>query len=81
MSAAGKSMHPLDRPIWSALTTRQQALAEGGALALRYLSHANRALRGHGGYVGAELAALGVYRRQGMEIRRRFYLTVLHKRM
>jgi len=29
-------MHPLDRPIWSALTTRQQALAEGGALALRY---------------------------------------------
>ena len=29
-------MHPLDRPIWSALTTRQQALAEGGARALRY---------------------------------------------
>jgi predicted GNAT family acetyltransferase len=29
-------MHPLDRPIWSALTTRQQALAEGGALARRY---------------------------------------------
>jgi predicted GNAT family acetyltransferase len=29
-------MHPLDRPIWSALTTRQQALAEGGALALRF---------------------------------------------
>jgi len=29
-------MHPLDRPIWSALTTRQRALAEGGALALRY---------------------------------------------
>jgi ribosomal protein S18 acetylase RimI-like enzyme len=28
--------HPLDRPIWSALTTRQQALAEGGGLALRY---------------------------------------------
>ena len=28
--------HPLDRPIWSALTTRQQALAEGGALALRF---------------------------------------------
>jgi predicted GNAT family acetyltransferase len=32
----GTSMHPLDRPIWSALTTRQQALAEGGALARRY---------------------------------------------
>ncbi|MET4385028.1 putative GNAT family acetyltransferase [Bradyrhizobium sp. F1.4.3] len=26
----------LDRPIWSALTTRQQALAEGGPRALRY---------------------------------------------
>lgn len=29
-------MHPLDRPIWSALTTRQHELAEGGALARRY---------------------------------------------
>ena len=29
-------MHPLDRPIWTALTTRQQALAEGDALARRY---------------------------------------------
>jgi ribosomal protein S18 acetylase RimI-like enzyme len=29
-------MHPLDHPVWSALTTRQQALAEGGALARRY---------------------------------------------
>jgi len=29
-------MHPLDHPIWSALTSRQQALAEGGALACRY---------------------------------------------
>jgi len=28
--------HPLDRPIWSALTTRQRELAEGGALARRY---------------------------------------------
>ena len=36
MPASGPSTHPLDRPIWSALTTRQQALAEGGALALRY---------------------------------------------
>lgn len=27
---------PLDRPIWSALTTRQKHLAEGGARALRY---------------------------------------------
>jgi ribosomal protein S18 acetylase RimI-like enzyme len=29
-------MHPLDHPIWTALTTRQAALAEGGALARRY---------------------------------------------
>ena len=36
MSVSGTSGHPLDRPIWSALTTRQQALAEGGALAWRY---------------------------------------------
>jgi len=28
--------HPLDRPIWSALTTRQRYLAEGGALARRF---------------------------------------------
>jgi ribosomal protein S18 acetylase RimI-like enzyme len=30
------SMHPLDHPIWTALTSRQQALAEGGVLARRY---------------------------------------------
>ncbi|QWG20433.1 GNAT family N-acetyltransferase [Bradyrhizobium sediminis] len=29
-------IHPLDHPIWTALTTRQRALAEGGALARRY---------------------------------------------
>ena len=28
--------HPLDHPIWSALTTRQRALAEGGAKVLRF---------------------------------------------
>jgi len=28
--------HPLDHPIWTALTSRQQALAEGGTLARRY---------------------------------------------
>ena len=28
--------HPLDRPIWSALTTRQRDLAEGGAEARRF---------------------------------------------
>jgi predicted GNAT family acetyltransferase len=31
-------MHPLDYPIWTALTSRQQALAEGGARARRYPS-------------------------------------------
>src|SRR5712671_3371801 len=31
-----KSMHPLDHPVWNALTSSQQALAEGGALARRY---------------------------------------------
>ena len=36
MSVVDTSTHPLDRPIWSALTTRQQALAEGGERALRY---------------------------------------------
>jgi len=36
MSVSNTSSHPLDRPIWSALTTRQQALAEGSALARRY---------------------------------------------
>jgi predicted GNAT family acetyltransferase len=29
-------MHPLDHPVWNALSTRQQALAEGDALARRY---------------------------------------------
>jgi ribosomal protein S18 acetylase RimI-like enzyme len=36
MSVTDASTHPLDHPIWNALTTRQQALAEGGALVRRY---------------------------------------------
>ncbi|THD65444.1 MAG: GNAT family N-acetyltransferase [Bradyrhizobium sp.] len=36
MPGSGLSAHPLDHPVWTALTTRQQALAEGGALARRY---------------------------------------------
>jgi ribosomal protein S18 acetylase RimI-like enzyme len=36
LHAARSPVHPLDHPIWSALTTRQQSLAEGGALARRY---------------------------------------------
>ena len=36
MSTARPPAHPLDQPIWTALTTRQQGFAEGSALALRY---------------------------------------------
>src|SRR5216684_2701554 len=36
MSISGSSIHPLDHPVWYALITRQQALAEGGARARRY---------------------------------------------
>jgi predicted GNAT family acetyltransferase len=36
MSVHETSTHPLDYPIWTALTTRQSAIAEGGALARRY---------------------------------------------
>ena len=36
MAVTDAAAHPLDHPIWTALTTRQQALAEGGALARRY---------------------------------------------
>ena len=36
MSVHDSSSHPLDHPIWTALTTTQQALAEGDARARRY---------------------------------------------
>jgi len=36
LSGSAPVYHPLDRPIWNALTTSQQALAEGGALARRF---------------------------------------------
>jgi predicted GNAT family acetyltransferase len=36
MSEPHNSSHPLDHPIWTALTTTQQALAEGDARARRY---------------------------------------------
>jgi ribosomal protein S18 acetylase RimI-like enzyme len=36
MSISGNFIHPLDHPVWSALTSSQQALAEGGAWARRY---------------------------------------------
>jgi predicted GNAT family acetyltransferase len=36
MSLHDAAMHPLDQPIWTALTTTQQALAEGDGRARRY---------------------------------------------
>lgn len=36
MLTSASSAHPLDRPIWSALTTRQKDLAEGGTRARRF---------------------------------------------
>src|ERR1700738_5418958 len=36
MASSSSSIHPLDHPIWNALKTRQQTLAEGATLALRY---------------------------------------------
>jgi predicted GNAT family acetyltransferase len=36
MSVHDSSSHPLDHPIWTALTTTQQALAEGNARVRRY---------------------------------------------
>jgi ribosomal protein S18 acetylase RimI-like enzyme len=36
MSVHNNSSHPLDHPIWTALTTTQQALAEGDGRARRY---------------------------------------------
>jgi predicted GNAT family acetyltransferase len=36
MSVSASSIHPLDHPIWNALTSTQSSLAEGGARARRY---------------------------------------------
>jgi ribosomal protein S18 acetylase RimI-like enzyme len=36
MSLSASSTHPLDHPIWNALTSTQSSLAEGGARARRY---------------------------------------------
>jgi predicted GNAT family acetyltransferase len=36
MSLSASSTHPLDHPIWNALTSTQNSLAEGGARARRY---------------------------------------------
>jgi predicted GNAT family acetyltransferase len=36
MLVAGSPTHPLDHPIWNALTSTQSSLAEGGARARRY---------------------------------------------
>ena len=34
-------MHPLDRPVWSSLTTHHASLSEGGTLARRFLREVN----------------------------------------
>ena len=36
MAVSGPLIHPLDYPVWFALTSRQSALAQGGARARRY---------------------------------------------
>src|SRR5258708_39178077 len=36
MSVSASSSHPLDHPIWNALTSTQGSFAEGGARARRY---------------------------------------------
>jgi|tagenome__1003787_1003787.scaffolds.fasta_scaffold20975193_5 hypothetical protein len=54
--------HPLDRPIWTALTTRQQELAEGSGHARRYPTaltlFADLAKISLGGFVSLGEAAL-----------------------
>lgn len=74
--------HPLDYPIWTALTTRQAPLAEGGELARRFPSGIAPfcALKDETPESFAD-SAIALYRRQGMEIRRRIYVTVLRKRI
>lgn len=49
------SDHPLDNPIWTALTTRQQPIAEGGALARRYPT----AIAPFAGFADSSPAAFG----------------------
>lgn len=53
-------MHELDRPIWAALTTRQQRFAQGSALAMRYDPTVSpfAACRDDGAEALAQLAAL-----------------------
>ncbi|TSE05947.1 GNAT family N-acetyltransferase [Mesorhizobium intechi] len=50
--------HVLDRPVWSALATRHQALAQGGALARRY-SPSFAHFAGTAAHDAASLQALG----------------------
>ena len=53
-------MEPLDRPVWASLTSLHAGLAQGGALAKRYLPDINRfaSARDDGGEALAALAAL-----------------------
>ncbi|WP_413206821.1 GNAT family N-acetyltransferase [Rhodospirillum sp. A1_3_36] len=60
-SLTQRARHPLDRPIWTALTTRHAHLAEGGAHARRYPGDTSPfvATRDEGPDSLAALAALG----------------------
>jgi predicted GNAT family acetyltransferase len=53
-------MHKLDRPIWNALSSKQQRFAAGGALALRYVEDVSplSALADHSEAACAAMAAL-----------------------
>lgn len=53
-------MHPLDRPIWASLTTFHTSMAEGSALAMRYLPEVNlfASARDDGAQARAALASL-----------------------
>jgi hypothetical protein len=50
--------HPLDRPVWAALTSRQSGLAIGDGRAVR-IDPALRPVRGRGGYLAAEPVGAG----------------------
>ena len=82
MSLRDAASHPLDQPIWTTLTTTQQKLAEGYGQIL--LSAISRQIVSRGGIpflhvFSSNHSAIALYRRQGMEIRRRFHVTVLRK--
>lgn len=52
--------HPLDAPVWSALTTRQAALAAGGGPALRFAADVSPLAATRKGETGAAAALAGL---------------------